>query len=97
MEGLTEAGIKKIKEYAGEGVDVKGDKNITVTSTMENGVKTFHATLSEKITLGKHDANDPDGDHANDPGVELDGHEGTIVAGDPNGKQLLKSMVKMVA
>ena len=90
MEGLTEAGIKKIKEYAGEGVDVKGDKNITVTSTMENGVKTFHATLSEKITLGKHYANDPDGDHANDPGVELDGHEGTIVAGDPNGKTAVK-------
>ena len=90
MEGLTEAGIKKIKELAGEGVDVKGDKNITVTSTMENGVKTFHATLSEKITLGKHDANDPDGDHANDPGVELDGHEGTIVAGDPNGKTAVK-------
>lgn len=90
MEGLTEAGIKKIKEYAGEGVDVKGDKNITVTSTMENGVKTFHATLSEKVTLGKHDANDPDGDHTNDPGVELDGHEGTIVAGDPNGKTAVK-------
>ena len=90
MEGLTEAGKNKIKELAGEGVDVKGDKNITVTSTMENGVKTFHATLSEKITLGKHDANDPDGDHANDPGVELDGHEGTIVAGDPNGKTAVK-------
>ena len=90
MEGLTEAGIKKIKELAGEGVDVKGDKNITVTSTMENGVKTFHATLSEKVTLGKHDANDPDGDHANDPGVELDGHKGTIVAGDPNGKTAVK-------
>lgn len=90
MEGLTEAGIKKIKELAGEGVDVKGDKNITVTSTMENGVKTFHATLSEKVTLGKHDANDPDGDHSNDPGVELDGHEGTIVAGDPNGKTAVK-------
>ena len=90
MEGLTEAGKNKIKELAGEGVDVKGDKNITVTSTMENGVKTFHATLSEKITLGKHDANDPDGDHANDPGVELDGHKGTIVAGDPNGKTAVK-------
>lgn len=90
MEGLTEAGKNKIKELAGEGVDVKGDKNITVTSTMENGVKTFHATLSEKITLGKHDANDPDGDHTNDPGVELDGHEGTIVAGDPNGKTAVK-------
>ena len=90
MEGLTEAGKNKIKELAGEGVDVKGDKNITVTSTMENGVKTFHATLSEKVTLGKHDANDPDGDHANDPGVELDGHEGTIVAGDPNGKTAVK-------
>ena len=90
MEGLTEAGKNKIKELAGEGVDVKGDKNITVTSTMENGVKTFHATLSEKITLGKHDANDPDGDHSNDPGVELDGHEGTIVAGDPNGKTAVK-------
>ena len=90
MEGLTEAGKNKIKELAGEGVDVKGDKNITVTSTMENGVKTFHATLSEKVTLGKHDANDPDGDHTNDPGVELDGHEGTIVAGDPNGKTAVK-------
>lgn len=90
MEGLTEAGKNKIKELAGEGVDVKGDKNITVTSTMENGVKTFHATLSEKVTLGKHDANDPDGDHANDPGVELDGHKGTIVAGDPNGKTAVK-------
>ncbi len=90
MEGLTEAGKNKIKELAGEGVDVKGDKNITVTSTMENGVKTFHAILSEKITLGKHDANDPDGDHANDPGVELDGHKGTIVAGDPNGKTAVK-------
>lgn len=90
MEGLTDAGKNKIKELAGEGVDVKGDKNITVTSTIENGVKTFHATLSEKVTLGKHDANDPDGDHANDPGVELDGHEGTIVAGDPNGKTAVK-------
>lgn len=90
MEGLSEAGKNKIKELAGEGVDVKGDKNITVTSTMENGVKTFHATLSEKVTLGKHDANDPDGDHSNDPGVELDGHEGTIVAGDPNGKTAVK-------
>ena len=90
MEGLTEAGKNKIKELAGEGVDVKGDKNITVTSTMENGVKTFHATLSEKVTLGKHDANDPDGDHANDPGVELDGHEGTIVAGDPDGNTAVK-------
>ena len=90
MEGLSEAGKNKIKELAGEGVDVKGDKNITVTSTMENGVKIFHATLSEKVTLGKHDANDPDGDHSNDPGVELDGHEGTIVAGDPNGKTAVK-------
>ena len=46
--------------------------------------------MSEKVTLGKHDANDPDGDHSNDPGVELDGHEGTIVAGDPNGKTAVK-------
>ena len=90
LEGLDPEGEAKIKELAGAAVDVKGDKNITVTSTVENGVKTFHATLSEKITLGKHDANDPDGDHANDPGVELDGHEGTIVAGDPTGNTAVK-------
>ena len=87
LEGLDPEGEKKLKTLAGDAVDVKGDKNITVTSTMENGVKTFHATLSEKITLGKHDANDPDGDHADDPGLELDGHKGTIVAGDPTGNK----------
>ena len=90
MEGLTEAGKNKIKELAGEGVDVKGDKNITVTYTMENGVKTFHATLSERVTLGKHDPKNPDADHSGDPGVELDGHEGTIVAGNTNGKTAVK-------
>ena len=87
LEGLDPEGEKKLKTLAGDAVDVKGDKNITVTYTMENGVKTFHATLSEKITLGKHDANDPDGTHADDPGVELDGHKGTIVAGDPTGNK----------
>ena len=87
LEGLDPEGEKKLKTLAGDAVDVKGDKNITVTSTMENGVKTFHATLSEKITLGKHDANNPDGNHADDPGVELDGHKGTIVAGDPTGNK----------
>ena len=90
LEGLTPEGEKKLKKLAGDAVDVKGDKNITISSTMEDGVKTFHATLSEKVTLGKHDANDPDGDHANDPGVELDGHEGTIVAGNPDGKTAVK-------
>ena len=87
MENLDPEGEKKIKELAGQGIDVKGDKNITITSTVENGVKTFHATLSEKITFGKHDANDPDADHSDDPGVEVDGHKGTIVAGDPNGNK----------
>ena len=90
LEGLTAEGEKKLKKLAGDAVDVKGDKNITISSTMEDGVKTFHATLSEKVTLGKHDANDPDGDHANDPGVELDGHEGTIVAGNPDGNTAVK-------
>ncbi len=90
LKGLDAEGEKKIKDLAASAVDVKGDKNITITSTDENGVKTFHATLSEKVTLGKHDANDPDGDHSGDPGVELDGHEGTIVAGDPNGKTAVK-------
>ena len=90
LEGLTPEGEKKLKKLAGDAVDVKGDKNITISSTMEDGVKTFHATLSEKVTLGKHDANDPDGDHANDPGVELDGHEGTIVAGNPDGNTAVK-------
>ena len=90
LKGLDAEGEAKIKELAGAAVDVKGDKNITITSTMENGVKTFHATLSEKITFGKHDANDPDGDHSDDPGVEVDGHEGTIVAGNPDGNKAVK-------
>ena len=90
LEGLTAEGEKKLKKLAGDAVDVKGDKNITISSTMEDGVKTFHATLSEKVTLGKHDANDPDGNHADDPGVELDGHEGTIVAGNPEGNTAVK-------
>ena len=88
LKGLDAEGEAKIKELAGQAVDVKGDKNITITSTMENGVKTFHATLSEKITFGKHDANDPD--HSDDPGVEVDGHEGTIVAGNPDGNKAVK-------
>ncbi len=90
LEGLTPEGEKKLKKLAGDAVDVKGDKNITISSTMEDGVKTFHATLSEKVTLGKHDANNPDGDHSGDPGVELDGHEGTIVAGNPDGNTAVK-------
>ena len=90
LEGLTVEGEKKLKKLAGDAVDVKGDKNITISSTMEDGVKTFHATLSEKVTLGKHDANDPNGNHSGDPGVELDGHEGTIVAGDPDGNTAVK-------
>ena len=90
LEGLTAEGEKKLKKLAGDAVDVKGDKNITVTYTIEDGVKTFHATLSEKITFGKHDANDPHGDHSDDPGVEVDGHEGTIVAGNPDGNTAVK-------
>ena len=90
LEGLTAEGEKKLKKLAGDAVDVKGDKNITVTYTIEDGVKTFHATLSEKITFGKHDANDPHGDHSDDPGVEVDGHEGTIVAGNPDSNTAVK-------
>lgn len=87
LEGLDPEGEKKLKTLAGDAVNVKGDKNITVSSKDVDGVKTFYATLSEKVTLGKHDANDPDGDHSDDPGVELDGHKGTIVAGDPTGNK----------
>ena len=82
MDGLSDKGKNAIKDLAKDAVDVKGDKNITVTSTMENGVKTFHATLSERITLGGHDPKNPDADHSGDPGVEIDGHEGTVTAGN---------------
>ena len=90
MDSLSDKGKNAIKDLAKDAIDVKGDKNITVTSTIEDGVKTFHATLSEKITFGKHDANDPHGDHSDDPGVEVDGHEGTIVAGNPDGNTAVK-------
>ena len=90
MDGLSDKGKNAIKDLAKDAIDVKGDKNITVTYKEVDGVKTFYTTLSERITLGGHDANNPDGDHSNDPGVELDGHEGTIVAGDPNGNTAVK-------
>ena len=99
MEGLTAAGINKIKELAGQGVNVTGDKNITVEPTVEKGVKTFHATLSDDLKLGG-----PDKEHPNvrvngtdstvtagtgDKEVKMNGADGTITAGDgANGKQV---------
>ena len=99
MEGLTEAGINKIKQYAGQGVDVKGDKNITVKPKDVNGVKTFYTTLSDDLKLGG-----PDTEHPNvrvtgvdstitagkdDKEVKMNGADGTITAGDgANGKQV---------
>ena len=77
MEGLTEAGINKIKEYAGQGVDVKGDKNITVTPKDVNGVKTFYTTLNDDLKLGG-----PDKEH---PNVRVNGVDSTITAGNPDG------------
>ena len=99
MEGLTKAGINKIKELAGEGVNVIGDKNITVRSDTENGVKTFHATLNDELKLGGTDKEHPNvrvngtdstvtaGTGANE--VKMNGADGTITAGDgANGKQV---------
>ena len=78
MEGLSDKGKNAISEIAKDAIDIKGDNHITFTSTTENGKKVFHAKLDEKITLG---GTDDDGDHGNDPGVKLDGHEGYVSAG----------------
>ena len=100
MEGLTEAGINKIKEYAGQGVDVKGDKNITVNPKDVNGVKTFYTTLSDDLKLGG-----PDKEHPNvrvngvdstvtagkdDKEVKLDGAKGKVTVGNPNGDKFVE-------
>ena len=100
MEGLTEAGINKIKEYAGQGVDVKGDKNITVKPKDVNGVKTFYTTLSDDLKLGG-----PDKEHPNvrvngvdstvtagkdDKEVKLDGAKGKVTVGNPNGDKFVE-------
>ena len=100
MEGLTEAGINKIKEYAGQGVDVKGDKNITVKPKDVNGVKTFYTTLSDDLKLGG-----PDKEHPNvrvngvdstitagkdDKKVKLDGAKGKVTVGNPNGEKFVE-------
>ena len=100
MEGLTEAGINKIKEYAGQGVDVKGDKNITVKPKDVNGVKTFYTTLSDDLKLGG-----PDKEHPNvrvngvdstvtagkdDKEVKLDGAKGKVTVGNPNGEKFVE-------
>ena len=100
MEGLTEAGINKIKEYAGQGVDVKGDRNITVKPKDVNGVKTFYTTLSDDLKLGG-----PDKEHPNvrvngvdstvtagkdDKEVKLDGAKGKVTVGNPNGEKFVE-------
>ena len=77
MENLDPEGIAKIKEYAGQGVNVKGDKNITVTYKTEDGAKTFYTTLSDDLKLGG-----PDKDH---PNVRVNGVDSTITAGNPEG------------
>ena len=73
MENLAPEGIAKLKEYAGQGVNVKGDKNITVTYKTEDGAKTFYTTLSDDLKLGG-----PDKDH---PNVRVNGVDSTITAG----------------
>ena len=73
MENLDPEGIAKLKEYAGQGVNVKGDKNITVTYKTEDGAKTFYTTLSDDLKLGG-----PDKDH---PNVRVNGVDSTITAG----------------
>ena len=78
MEGLSDKGKNAIKDIAKDAIDIKGDNHITFTSTIENGKKVFHAKLDEKITLGGTDGH---GNHADDPGVKLDGHEGYVSAG----------------
>ena len=77
MEGLSDKGKNAIKDIAKDAIDIKGDNHITFTSTIEDGKKVFHAKLDEKITLG----GTGDGDHGDDPGVKLDGHEGYVSAG----------------
>ena len=77
MEGLSDKGKNAIKDIAKDAIDIKGDNHITFTSTIEDGKKVFHAKLDEKITLG----GTADGDHGDDPGVKLDGHEGYVSAG----------------
>ena len=78
MEGLSDKGKNAIKDIAKDSIDIKGDNHITFTSTIEDGKKVFHAKLDEKITLG---GTADDGDHGDDPGVKLDGHEGYVSAG----------------
>ena len=78
MEGLSDKGKNAIKDIAKDAIDIKGDNHITFTSTIEDGKKVFHAKLDEKITLG---GTADDGDHGDDPGVNLDGHEGYVSAG----------------
>lgn len=78
MEGLSDKGKNAIKDIAKDAIDIKGDNHITFTSTIEDGKKVFHAKLDEKITLG---GTADDGDHGDDPGVKLDGHEGYVSAG----------------
>ena len=70
MESLSDKGKNAIKDIAKDA--------ITFTSTIEDGKKVFHAKLDEKITLG---GTADDGDHGDDPGVKLDGHEGYVSAG----------------
>ena len=77
MDGLSDKGKNAIKDLAKDAIDIKGDNHITFTSTIEDGKKVFHAKLDEKITLG----GTGDGDHGDDPGVKLDGHEGYVSAG----------------
>ena len=78
MESLSDKGKNAIKDIAKDAIDIKGDNHITFTSTIEDGKKVFHAKLDEKITLG---GTADDGDHGDDPGVKLDGHEGYVSAG----------------
>ena len=82
LSNISDKGKDEIRKLAGQGVDAKGDKNITVTSTMENGVKTFHATLSDELKLGG-----PDDTH---PNVKVNGVDSTITAGNPEGNTFVK-------
>ena len=82
LSNISDKGKDEIRKLAGQGVDVKGDKNITVTFTMENGVKTFHATLSDELKLGG-----PDDTH---PNVKVNGVDSTITAGNPEGNTFVK-------
>ena len=82
LSNISDKGKDEIRKLAGQGVDAKGDKNITVTSTMENGVKTFHVTLSDELKLGG-----PDDTH---PNVKVNGVDSTITAGNPEGNTFVK-------